>query len=247
MELELIHKRTAGIPYMSLAEAREISTLILENQLCNILELGFCNGVSTCYFAGMLDTLGRGKVTTIDLESARDEKPGIESLLNDLGLKKYVTIFYEPTSYTWRLMLMLEEQPKPQFDFCYIDGAHNWFTDGFAFFLVDKLLRPGGWIVFDDVDWTYATSPNLKHTALVKNMPLAEKTTAQIRKVYELLVKPHRQYDGFMVKNGRAFARKKPDSSDKTPGTVRQEIIYQKEYMGLGAVVYRILKKIIPS
>jgi hypothetical protein len=36
--------------------------------------------------------------------------------------------------------------------------AKNWTIDGFPFFLVDKLLRDGGWILFDDFDWTYAAT-----------------------------------------------------------------------------------------
>ena len=245
MELETIKKRTNGILHMSFAEAQEMTSFILENQIHNILELGFCHGVSTCYFAGALDKLGEGHIITIDLESARFEKPNIESLLNDLDLKKYVTVFYEPTSYIWRLLIMLEEHPIPQFDLCYVDGAHNWFTDGFAFFLIDKLLRPGGWVVFDDLDWTYDTSPSLKSTPLVKNMPWDERTTLQVRKVYELLVKPHPDYDSFLVRNGRAFARKMPSPGVQIPGTIRQEIIYVKEHVGLGAIISKVVKKII--
>jgi hypothetical protein len=30
----------------------------------------------------------------------------------------------------------------------------NWDTDGPSLFLVDRLLRPGGWIVFDDIEWS---------------------------------------------------------------------------------------------
>ena len=37
-------------------------------------------------------------------------------------------------------MKMLEDDPEPRFDFCYIDGVHNWADDGFAFFLIDRLL-----------------------------------------------------------------------------------------------------------
>jgi predicted O-methyltransferase YrrM len=232
MELKTIERRTNGIPHMSFADAREMTSLILGNQIHDILELGFCHGVSTCYFAGALDKSGKGHIVTMDLESARSEKPNIEALLNDLDLKKYVTVFYEPTSYIWRLMIMLEEYPTPQFDLCYIDGAHNWFTDGFAFFLVDKLLRPGGWVVFDDLDWTYDTSPTLKNTPFVKSMPHDERTTSQIRKVYELLVKPHPYYDSFLVKNGRAFARKSPVTAVRIPGIVRQEVVYLKEQVG---------------
>jgi predicted O-methyltransferase YrrM len=239
MELETIKRRTDGIPHMSFAEAQELTSFIHENQIHNILELGFCHGVSTCYFAATIDNLGQGHITTIDLESARDETPNIELLLGDLGLKKYVTV-----SYVWRLMMMLEEHPTPQFDLCYVDGAHNWFTDGFAFFLVDKLLAPGGWVVFDDLDWTYETSPSLKNTPLVKSMPRDEKTTPQVRKIYELLVKPHPDYDSFLVKNGRAFARK-TSSIVRTTDSVRQEVIYQKEYVGLGAVVSKAAKRLL--
>jgi predicted O-methyltransferase YrrM len=245
MDIETVRKRTDGIPHMSFAEAQEMTSFILGNDLQRILELGFCHGVSTCYFAAALDKLGGGHITTIDLESARNESPNIELLLNDLNLKKYVTVFYEPTSYVWRLMIMLEKDPLPQFDLCYIDGAHNWFTDGFAFLLVDNLLRPGGWIVFDDLDWTYGTSPSLRNSTLVKNMPHDEKITAQVRKVYELLVKTHPAYDNFLVKNGRAFAHKAVTAERRIPVPMRQEIVYVKEQIGLGAVISKIAHKIL--
>lgn len=245
MELEAIRRRTEGIPHMSFADARELTSFIQDNQIRNILELGFCHGVSTCYFAGALDSLGQGHITTIDLESARDETPNIELLLSDLDLAKYVTVFYEPTSYVWRLMLLLEQHPTPQFDLCYIDGAHNWFTDGFAFFLMDRLLRPGGWVVFDDLDWTYDTSPTLRNTPFVKHMPPDERATPQVRKVYELLVKTHPDYDSFLVKNGRAFARRMPSSAGRTAGPLRKEIVYLKEHVGFGAVLSQVAKKLM--
>jgi hypothetical protein len=71
-----------------------------------------------------LDEWRRESITTIDLMQARSADPDIESLLDRLGLREYVTVFYEPTSYVWCLMKMLEEDPSPEFDLCYIDGAH---------------------------------------------------------------------------------------------------------------------------
>src|SRR5262249_29856436 len=132
MKIDTIRRRVEGIPHMTLSQATEITQVILENKFHNILELGFCHVVSTCYMAGALDELGSGSITTIDLENARRTDPNIDQLLGVLGLTKFVTVFYEPTSYLWRLMKVLEEHPSPQFDLCYIDGAHNWFTDGFA-------------------------------------------------------------------------------------------------------------------
>jgi predicted O-methyltransferase YrrM len=245
MEIEIVKKRVRDTPHLSLAEANDMESFIFENEIYNILELGFCHGVSTCYFAAIIEKLGKGHVTTIDLESAKDENPNIETLLGDLRLRDFVTIYYEPSTYIWRLMKMLEEKPLPQFDFCYIDGAHNWATDGFAFLLVDKLLKRGGWIAFDDLDWSYAASPSLKKTLEVMNMPEDERTTQQIRKVYELLVKPHPDYDNFFIKNGKAFAHKKVNGSGKMESTVKREIVHVKEQVGLGAVIYRVIKKLL--
>ncbi|MGB6680040.1 MAG: class I SAM-dependent methyltransferase, partial [Candidatus Bathyarchaeia archaeon] len=146
--------------------------------------------MSTCYIAAALEESGGGCITTIDLLSARSLSPNIDQLLELCDLHDViVTPYFEPTSYTWRLMRFLEQDRPPQFDFCYIDGAHNWFVDGLAFFLVDRLLRVGGWIILDDLDWTYAISPTLHDTDMVKSMVTEERVTPQIRKIYELLVK----------------------------------------------------------
>lgn len=244
MKIDEIREKVEGIPHMSFTQAKVITDVILENQFHNILELGFRHGVSTCYMAGALDDLGGGNITTIDLMSARETEPNIDQLLGSLGLAGFATVFYEPTSYIWRLMKMLEEDPSPKLDFCYIDGAHNWVTDGFAFFLVDRLLKPGGLIIFDDLDWTYESSPSLKNTERVKSMPQDEKSTPQMRKVYELLVTPHPSYGDFMEKDGWAYARKLSTESKVLSSEVRKHVVYQEEYVGLGGVILKLLKRI---
>jgi predicted O-methyltransferase YrrM len=230
---------------MTFQQAQAMRDVILQNRFQNLLELGFRHGVSTCYMAGALDELGSGKITTIDLMNAKAAQPSIDTLLADLGLAKFVTVFYEPTSYIWRLMKMLEEDPSPRFDFCYIDGAHDWATDGFAFFLVDRLLQPGGLIIFDDLEWTYESSPALRHTDKVMLMPQEEKSTRQVRKVYELLVKAHPAYGDFMVKDDWAYARKTSAQSLGTANEVRKEIVHQRQYVGLGGAILTILRKLL--
>jgi predicted O-methyltransferase YrrM len=209
MNIDQIEESVRGIPHMKRAQAETITNLIIENKFKNILELGFRHGVSTCYMAGALDELGCGQITTVDRISAREVEPDIEQLLDRLNLSRYVEVYYEPTSYIWRLMKMLESNHPPCFDFCYLDGAHDWYTDGFAFFLVDKLLMEGGLIVFDDLDWTYRTSPALKDKPIVKRMPKEEQETPQVRKVFELLVKTHPGYTDFKEAKGWAYATKK--------------------------------------
>lgn len=214
MTISDIQARVDGIPYMGVPQAEEVTRIIHENDYSRILELGFAHGVSTCYMAGALDEKEGGRVTTIDRLEARNAEPNIEELLSDLGLSDYAEVHYEPTSYNWRLMKMLDADPSPTFDFCYIDGAHDWYTDGLAFFLVDKLLEPGGLILFDDLEWTFETSPALGDTERVKKMPLEEKTTPHIRKVYELLVKPHPSYERFEVRDTWAYAHKGSTPTD---------------------------------
>lgn len=83
-----------------------------------------------------------GHLTTIDLKSAKSRKPNIEELLEKLGLSSYVTVYYEPTSYNWRLMRLIEENSKPIFDFCYIDGGHDGITLGMPSSLSTNYSNP---------------------------------------------------------------------------------------------------------
>jgi predicted O-methyltransferase YrrM len=237
------------LPCMSLEQATRITRFIADNQVEDILELGFAHGVSTCYMAAALSELGRGSIVTIDLESAREERPNIEELLDRIGERHRVTVFFEPTSYTWRMMRFLEEGGGPRFDLCYLDGAHSWFIDALAFFLVDRLLRPGGWIIFDDLDWTYATSITLKDSEWVRSMPVDEQTTPQVRKVYELLVETHPHYHNFRIEAGWGFAQKRDTRYlDVPPGQIQivsEEIVRVKRvHVGLGALLIQVVKKL---
>ncbi len=213
LEIRKSHKILKDVPYMTLKQATFVDNLIKEYNLRNLLELGWMYGTSSCYMASTLKEVGGGHLTTIDLHTAKTRTPNLEELLKKLDLEEYVTYYYEDTSYTWRLMKFLEENDKPIFDFCYIDGAHDWFVDGFAFLLVDKLLKPGGWVIFDDLYWTFEKSKGLRNNPRVKKMPIEEKTTPQINKVFELLVKRHPDYHNFdIVHDWWGIAQKKPDT-----------------------------------
>jgi len=226
---------------MSVSQAELLTEIILENKYTSLLELGFKHGVSTCYLAAALDEQGSGQITTIDLDCAKDETPNIDSLLAATGLGSYVKPYYENTSYNWRLMRLLEENPAPQFDFCYIDGAHDWYVDGFAFMLVDLLLKPGGMVVFDDLDWTYRSSPSLSSTARVKAMADDEVDTPHVRQVYELLVKSNPSYSNFVEKDNWAYAQKLMTSGDAAASQeIRREVVYKEVEVGLGAAIGKV-------
>jgi predicted O-methyltransferase YrrM len=203
MNLIKVKQVVEDLPYMSLKKAQVMEDFIRKHSISNILELGFFHGVSTCYMAAALEEVDQGSIVSIDLHSAQKRQPNIEELLEKCGYLETVEFYYEPASYNWRLMKLIEAQERT-FDLCYLDGGHDWYNTGLAFFLVDKLLRPGGWIIFDDLDWT------MEHIeaqwALRK--PEEERITPQVRKVWELLVKTHPQYSNFYEQGGWGYAQK---------------------------------------
>lgn len=182
------HRKTK---YISHDQASMLRDLILRERLTSLLELGTFHGKSTTYLASFLEEQGEGHITTLDRDACLGLSPNVEEMLEEFGLRHRATIRLHPRTFTMTLMQMLEERPLPQFDFCYFDGAHTWDGTGFCFLLVDLMLKPGAWVVFDDLDWTLAgsvrTDPNrAKH---YKAYTSEEMEMPQVRKVFEVLVK----------------------------------------------------------
>lgn len=202
MKLETVAAFVGDLPYMRIQQAKRMRKILMKYKPARLLELGFFHGVSSMYMAAMLDELGdERKLTTVDLTVAKDKKPNIEELATGLGLSHLVDVHYEQRTYLWRLMKFIEEGRR--FDFCYLDGGHNWGDTGFAFFLVDKLLADGGLILFDDFNWT------AEGREWAASWPLEEQQTSPVERTWELLVGQHPKYKRLWVKDGWALARKK--------------------------------------
>jgi len=219
MKFDLVRSKLEGIPYIEPERAEVLYKFIINNQLKSCLELGFAHGVSSCYIAAALDELGQGHLTTVDLVPATKwQDPSIEQLLADTGLGKWVTVVRENTTYNWFLMKMIEKQTfgdncQPIYDFCYIDGPKNWTIDSSAFFSVDKLLREGGWVLFDDYGWIYGDREYMYGINL-DDMGDDERKIPHIKQVFHLLVMQHPNYAEFKIEDDTwAWAHKvKSDS-----------------------------------
>jgi predicted O-methyltransferase YrrM len=250
MKFQNIEKILKHIPHMKPQEGKLIYQFILENDIHNILELGFAHGTSTCYMAAALDEIGSGSIITIDQHLAKKREPDIFTLLKTTNFENYVQPIFCDTSYNWELLKILEKQnengrTKTIFDFCFIDGAHSWEVDGLAFFLVEKLLKAGGWILFDDVDWKFGDSKSIKNMEFVLNMPDEQKNTAQVEKIFHLLVSQHSDFEDFQIKNRWGWARKKSIDITKTVNPVAK--IYTDQNIGQDIIdlAKKIVKKII--
>lgn len=211
MKFEDVDAAVVGTKFMSTRQGRTVYRFIVENKLARVLELGFAHGKSTCYLAAAADELGGdAHVMTMDLATAIERKPNIHQLLDRCRLAARVTPVFAQTSYTWELMKLLERDPQPRFDFVYIDGGHTWDVTGFGFLLVDRLMASGGWVLFDDLDWTLAKSPSQMANPRIMKLPQEQLTTPQVRKVFELLVRTHPGYVDAYESEGLGWARKSP-------------------------------------
>jgi SAM-dependent methyltransferase len=130
-----------------------------------------------------------------------------DHLLRVTGLSDWVQVYYEPTSFNWRLMRLLEEGRYESFDFCYVNSGHTWHEVGLAFCLVERLLKPGGWIVFNDLHYTFRGSRN-KDESWVKGLPEDEQNVPQVERVFELLAEANPYFGSYRRLGRFGFAQK---------------------------------------
>jgi predicted O-methyltransferase YrrM len=213
VELERVTEAVKGIPWMSPTQGKIVYEHIRETRPQLVLELGTAHGVSAAYMAAALQENGEGRIETVDRAgSGFEPKP----LLDSLGLGDWVDVVVrEDSSYTWYLKEQIAANSDaagnctPIYDFCYLDGAKSWTIDGLAALLVEKLLRPDGWLLLDDLEWSYDSSPS----GAAEPFPLskAERSEPNIRAVFDLLVRQHPNFAEFVVQDGNwAWARKAP-------------------------------------
>ncbi len=211
MEFEQVRDVIKGVPFMSEEQGKMIYDFVRASGVRECLELGIGHGVGSCYIGAALQETG-GRLMSIDRTSAKEREPNVETLLKRAGLESIVTPVYEPNSYTWALLRMIEEHSEdglctPCLDFCFVDGAHLFEPDACAFFLADKLLKPGGWLLFDDLFWTIGSSEFAQEEWAAK-LSAAEREQPHILKVYDVLVKQHPGYGDFRITGQWGWARK---------------------------------------
>src|SRR3954471_15398521 len=210
---EQVAAAVAGIPFMSPEQGRVIHEHVTGTHARDVLELGTAHGVGAAYLAS-----GGAHVTTVDFAGAAYDPPP-ETTLARAGVAGRVTIVREYSSYTWWLKEQVAARAdahgnvEPAYDFVYLDGAKNWTVDGLAVVLAEKLLRPGGWLLMDDLGWTYAQDPGREATGGVVHRGLSdpERTEPHLRAVFDLIVAQHPNLTELRVQDEWwGWARKAP-------------------------------------
>jgi len=222
MQYEKVHnllkgfKVPNGYPIILLPEdvLRSIHGFIIENDVRECIELGTAFGATACVMAAAVQELGKGKVVTMDIQLTQ---PSVMALREHVGLPEdAIEVIVDKLGYNWYLADLIQKQTdnsgycKPLFDFCLLDGSHEWTQDALAFLLIAKLLKPGGWIAFDDINFCFNMMPNVEQTQYAKYSD-KERETFQLKMVYDLVVRPHPDFRDFKITDeGRiGWARKK--------------------------------------
>jgi SAM-dependent methyltransferase len=182
---------------------REIYDCIVTNRLSSCLELGSGHGATSCVMAAAVGETG-GKVTTIDL--ALHQPANAASLKAHCGLAdELLEVVADPLGYNWWLADRLRSQTvegacQPLYDFVFLDGAHEWQPDALAVFLAIKLLKPGGWLVLDDLNFNLRSMPLWRQTH--GHLSDRELDACQIGMVWNLVVRQHPDMEGFRETEG---------------------------------------------
>lgn len=80
---------------------------------------------------------------------------------------------------------------------CFIYGAHLWEPDALATLLVTSLLRPGGWLLMDDLHFKARSIPGWNSGPAPMSYEQADST--QIGMMFDRLVKSHPDLERFSL------------------------------------------------
>ncbi len=135
-----------------------------------------------------------------DTYVAFDFEETVRDLLDDLGdvksvkcaLKGYPNSGKYWDSYAWSISELIYKMRNDKlnglFDLVYLDGAHNFFTDGLTCCLLKECLKPNGYIVFDDVCWTYSSSETCKKDDVLRFITEEQFEDQQVLRVIDMFM-----------------------------------------------------------
>lgn len=246
MEFSQVQKVVGSLPHIARPNAKMLYDFIIKHDIRQVLEIGFAHGVASCFIAAALQevwasqsqaemqTRKRPKLTSVDfVKAGRHYSPSIEELLGQLDLQEYVDVHWTQTGYHWFLRDEIRDQSvgsnvcRPKYDLAIIDCSKNWTLESGGFFLVDKLLKFGGTIIWDDYHWTYAKADRRRSETegiLHSSLTTDEREISHIREVVHLLAMQHPYYRDFKIIEDENWVWARKDPAEEGEGTAVKRI-----------------------
>jgi predicted O-methyltransferase YrrM len=138
--------------------------VLVHNGSPTVCEIGVGIGATSLEICRLLDHSGM-----IFFFDFADKLEPLGTDLRELGYENFVMIGNERKtydSYAWGLGKLLLENiragERGLFDLVFLDGAHAFHHDAPAAMILKSLVKPGGLLIFDDYDWSFATSPTMR-------------------------------------------------------------------------------------
>ena len=173
----------------------------------DILELGFAHGKGSA-FLGVLAKSRNATAVCVDNISALDRQPRADEVVAQVGLQDHVELVFADDGYLWWMKQQLELGSARRFSMIYLDGADDWFVDGFATLLLERFVKTGGVVIFDDLDWTFTSSAAPDIVERVSSMSRDVAEEPHVRKIWELLILPDSRWGEFQEVDAWAIARR---------------------------------------
>ncbi len=216
ISVEAIDQAVHDTPYMTLEQARTLERLWNTCPVGDILELGFAYGKGSAYLGALAAQRDR-RAVCVDNLSARHRRPRAEVTVSTAGVADHVDLLFTDNGYVWWMKQQLEQGDVQRYGLVYLDGAHDWFVDGFAALLLDRFVIPGGVVVVDDLDWSFASSTAPDIVARVSTMTADVASEPHVRKVWELLIQTNPRWGEFEEHDGWGVARKLTSTDARRP------------------------------
>ncbi|HYC29184.1 MAG TPA: class I SAM-dependent methyltransferase [Chitinophagaceae bacterium] len=129
-------------------EARILYNMAVKAQAKTTIEVGLAYGVSALAFCQAHDDLGtNGKHYAVDPNQSTTYNSAAIAANRKAGFEKYLEVIEKPSH--MGLPGLIEQGIKV--DAAFIDGWHTFDYTLIDFYLIDKLLKPGGYVAFHDV------------------------------------------------------------------------------------------------
>jgi predicted O-methyltransferase YrrM len=159
--LERLAELTDGVPHTARAGCEFLYETATGYQRPQILELCCGYGKATAYLAAAAQATG-GFLWTADLQTREWEGHTATDLVAAIGASASCEIEYGVDA-RWYALSLFSWRPSRWLDLVFLDANHSVEVDGFLALAAWTHLRPGGVLIFDDLDWTAARyGPKLK-------------------------------------------------------------------------------------